>query len=524
MTVFAPAVLGHQRPRIMHLPSWGPRLDLGVKGDVIPPELGSLGREIVDLAELAGLTLDPWQAWIMEQAHVVRPDMTYWNDYSWRRECLWAAKEVGVMVSRQNGKGSILEARELAGLFLFGERLIIHSAHQFDTSKEAFERILTLIEGTPDLEAEVKRVSRSHGEEGVELKNGQRLRFRTRTKGGGRGFTADCLILDEAMYLGAAQISALMPTLSARPNPQIWVTGSAGDKESTHFGRMRSRAMKGDDPRLFWAEWSIDGCNEFCHPDCEDHDAEASPESYAKANPGLGIRISVEHVESERRSMDPDSFRQERLGVGDWPVEGDGWLVIPRDKWMARIDHTSDIKGKFVLGVDTGIDGDYSAISACGENERGQSHVEITSADEMYHVRPGIQWVVEEVLRIWKAQKPLAVVIDKTSLAGSFIPELEAAGVKILTPNTREYAQGCGEFKNAVVPRKGEEPQLVHIDQPPLNAAVSGADVRQTSDLWAWGRRASSVNIAPLAASTLAYWGWKQMSTKKTGFAMVAYR
>jgi hypothetical protein len=55
-----------------------------------------------------------------------------------RADGKWAAFEVGLNVARQNGKGSILEARELAGLFLLGERLIIHSAHEFATSLEAF--------------------------------------------------------------------------------------------------------------------------------------------------------------------------------------------------------------------------------------------------------------------------------------------------------------------------------------------------------------------------------------------------
>ena len=32
----------------------------------------------------------------------------------------WSAFEVGVNVPRQNGKGGIIEARELAGLFLLG--------------------------------------------------------------------------------------------------------------------------------------------------------------------------------------------------------------------------------------------------------------------------------------------------------------------------------------------------------------------------------------------------------------------
>jgi hypothetical protein len=39
----------------------------------------------------------------------------------------WAAFEAGLEVARQNGKGGVYEARELAGLFLLGERLLVHS-------------------------------------------------------------------------------------------------------------------------------------------------------------------------------------------------------------------------------------------------------------------------------------------------------------------------------------------------------------------------------------------------------------
>jgi hypothetical protein len=165
----------------------------------------------------------------------------------------WAAFEVGVEVAAQNGKGAILEARELAGLFLLGERLIIHSAHQFDTSLEAFRRLLCLIEDTPDFDRRVQRVSRSHGEEGIELKNRQRIRFRTRTKGGGRGFSGDCLILDEAMILPESAHGALLPTLSARPNPRSGTRARPSTRTSTRRHRLRasaSAASSGDDPAL----------------------------------------------------------------------------------------------------------------------------------------------------------------------------------------------------------------------------------------------------------------------------------
>ena len=46
--------------------------------------------------------------------------------------------EVALIVSRQNGKGSILEALELAALFLDDfippRGLILHSAHEFKTA------------------------------------------------------------------------------------------------------------------------------------------------------------------------------------------------------------------------------------------------------------------------------------------------------------------------------------------------------------------------------------------------------
>jgi phage terminase large subunit-like protein len=214
-------MIGAQEPRVCCVPEYS----------------STTGREACELAAMAGLTLDPWQAFVLEHALGERADGS------------WAAFEVGMIVPRQNGKGSVLEARELAGLFLLGERLIIHSAHQFDTSLEAFRRLLTLIEGAPELERLVKRVSRSHGEEGIELMSGQRVRFRTRTKGGGRGFTGDCLILDEAMILPESAHGALLPTLSARENPQVWYAGSAVDQLVHEHGVVLSRPRPGVDRR-----------------------------------------------------------------------------------------------------------------------------------------------------------------------------------------------------------------------------------------------------------------------------------
>ena len=93
------------------------------------------------------------------------------------------------------------------------------SAHEFSTSLEHFHRILALLEGHRDLGRRIKRVSRSHGDEGIELTTGQRIRFRTRTKGGGRGFSADLVVCDEAMVLPEASLGALLADLERPSEP-----------------------------------------------------------------------------------------------------------------------------------------------------------------------------------------------------------------------------------------------------------------------------------------------------------------
>lgn len=96
-------MIGDQRPRLCSLPD----------SDSV-----SAGQDAIALASMAGLRLDDWQKFVLVNSLAKAGDK-------------WAAFEVLCILSRQNGKGAILEARELAGLFLFNEKLIIHTAHEF---------------------------------------------------------------------------------------------------------------------------------------------------------------------------------------------------------------------------------------------------------------------------------------------------------------------------------------------------------------------------------------------------------
>jgi hypothetical protein len=485
----SPDLLGAQRPRLLSVPDFA----------------STTGDEAIEVAALAGLHLDPWQQFVLTNALGEKTDA--------KGETKWAAFEVGVEVARQNGKGGLLEARELAGLFLLGERLIIHSAHDFATSLEAFRRLLSLIEDTPDFARRVKRVSNAHGKEGIELHGGQRIRFKTRTKGGGRGFSADCLILDEAMVIPEAMHGALLPTLSARPNPQVWYTGSAVDQESMEhghvFARVRARAVKGGDPALAYFGWSAPADT----PDEVDDALATDPAAWAAANPGLGIRISLEHVEREQRSMDPRTFAVERLGVGDWPdpnvTKGQG---IDAELWSKLTDTASTIEGKPAFAFDVKPDRSGASICAGGFRPDGLAHVEVVEH------RRGTAWLVDRLIDLKETHGAVTIVCDQASPAMTFVGALADAGIDVRTTTTSEHAQACGGLFDAV-----DQRTLRHLGTPELHAAIRGAVKRPLGEAWGWSRRSSAVDITPLVSGTLAHWAIRAVKKRpKPTFEVIA--
>lgn len=456
-----------------------------------PPSVSTAGQEAVDLARRAGLHLDPWQEHILRVGMGEKPDGS------------WAAFEVGFNVPRQNGKGGAIEARELWGLFIGGEELILHSAHEFKTAKNAFKRIERLIRQTPDLHKRVKTYRQTVGEEGIELHSGQLLRFIARSKGSGRGFTGHLNVMDEDMILGDAEMDALLPTMAAVPDPQIWYAGSAGiGAPSVQLARLRRRALAAiesgvPDPSLAYMEWSADPHRDECPQDCAAHDAWDSDEAVLKSNPGIGYRLTLEKVARERATLSRAGYLRERLGVGDYPSDGtDTWQVIGEDAWRALADAKAKPEGPYAFSIDATPERDYAAIVvAC--TWRGGTHLEVVEH------RPGMGWVVERAKQLHEKWKPRCWVVDGGGPAGSLIPDLEETlGVTAVQPKAREIAQATGQFYDAVA-----DQSISHYDPPPLAVALAGAQKRPLGDAWAWARRGVGVDISPLVAATLAKWG-----------------
>lgn len=464
-----------------------------------PPYTDTYGAEAAELAAAAGLVADFWQARAVELLLAFRDDRK------------WVCRDYCEWVARQNGKGGILEIRVLAGLFLLDEKLILWSAHEYKTAQEAFRRVWALIKnlGRPftrrgseyvDVDGLTVKVNQTNGEEGFEiLETGQRLKFVARSKGSGRGFSGDLIIIDEAFAFTFAQQEALGPTLRARPNPQVIYTSSPpldGVTGEVMF-KLRKRAESDAPGRLGYRDW---GAGSTLEDLAEMPEAERTAwlddrARWYATNPALGVRVTEEAMQDDRDGMSDSGFAREILGVWPKPVESAGGTIDP-DTWADRLDAESKLPGRVRFALDTSPDRSNSTVAVAGRRADGRFHVEVIDA------KPGTGWVVARTAELYRRWDCGPVGIDPRSAAGAFIQPLIEAGVEVELITTAELGQATGEFIDAIT-----NDQLRHLGQQSLTTAVLGGQLRPLGDAYAWARRDASVDITPLVAASLALHG-----------------
>jgi hypothetical protein len=447
--------MGSQEPRFLSLPP--------------ADDADDFGDRAVKLAEIAGLTLDPWQRLILRG--MLRRDAAG----------QWAAYESCMCIPRQNGKSLVLEAFDLAKLFLSPPgHVILHTAHQFKTALESFRHLVGLLNASPDLMAEVKPrgIRASHGEESVELKNGSRLLFTARTvSGAGRGFSPDTVVLDEAYRLPAEALAALQPALAARPNPQMVYASSTGYPDSEILWSLVERGRAGGDESLAYFEWAADPAL-----------AMDDPQAWAQANPALGYRLTARKIAAEWRSMKDrrvEDFARERLGL--W-AEAQNDAIFPAGAWEKAADGQSAIQGPISFAVEVAQDRSWSCIGVSGQRPDGLLHVQVAEN------HPGTEWVASKLMELGADE----VALSPNSPAGALAGDIERRGMRVERVARGDYAAACGRFYDLV--RDGG---LRHLVQGELETAVSGAVKATSGDAYVFDRKGST-DISPLAAVVLA--------------------
>ncbi len=467
--------------------------------DVAPPAVDSLGDVAAEFASAAGLELEPWQ----------RDGLR--TMLSTRADGKWACFEYGELVPRQNGKTLLAMVRALAGLFLLDEQMILWSAHEYRTAMRSFKDMRTLLDaiGTyagpnlVDVDGIPVKVNNTNGEESfLRLDTRQEIQLVARSKGAGRGFSTDCMIIDEAFAYDERQQDALMPTLTARPNPQIVYLSSpplTGDTGGPLFA-LKARAERGGDDTLGWRDFGLAGdLDDFLAlPPAERARFLDDEAKWHATNPALGLgRVTTESIGRNRRAMSEAGFAREVLGL--WPrrLAGAGaWQVLSETAWKARGGATGRPETGLAFALDASWpDAGMGSIAIAG----GQSHELLVQVVEH---RPGTSWMVARTLDLKERWPDAVFVLDKRGPVGHLFRELDEAGVPLVVPQAVDIAAAFGRVVAGV---KGDAPNLRHYDQPELDAAVQAAGTSPLGDGRIWARQHDNgADIGPLTAATLA--------------------
>ena len=443
---------------------------------IAPNYLQSDGFKAARLLKVGGLTLDPWQADVIDDWLGKTPSGK------------WASSNCGGSVPRQNGKTLLLQGRATVGMLLYGEQ-VLYTAHLQKTATETFEEMRQYFEG-PKVVRYVREIKTALGREQIILTNGARIKFLARTRNGGRGQHGDLLIFDEAQELDENQQASFLPAISASLNPQTIYIGTPPDPTAPGvvFRGIRNKALEGGTKRTSWFEYSVEDIGDV-----------SERERWAAANPALGRRILLSTIESECEQMDPDTFARERLGWWSPVFTQTVDLAIDADTWNACASMDPKPEGKTAYAVKFAVDGSETVLCGAVIPKEGPARVTLIDRKPAGY---GTKWVAD-----WLNQrygKAACVVIDGRNGVDMLIDRI-ADTWRFKGSVIRCSANDMIAAVSALTDGLAEKSFTWYAPQDDLRESALSSIKRPIGKGWGFG----GDNSAPIEAAALALWGAK---------------
>lgn len=471
-------------------------------------ESTSAGFAAVEFAEdILGLTLIPWERWLLIHS------LELLDDGGFR------FRTVVLLVARQNGKSTVLQILSLWMMYVLAVRLVIGTAQNLDVAEEQWEAAVEIAEEVPDLADEIGQVSRVNGKKFLKLTSGERYKVAAASRRGGRGLSGDLVILDELReHQSWDAWGAVTKTTMARAQAMVWAASNAGDVSSIVLRHLRMQAHEtvGDPDGIIAAaktyvadpELEVDADLEVDSDDLAIFEWSAPPgcdigdrDGWAQANPSLGYTITERAIAAAAKTDPEWVFRTEVLCQWlDSTREG----PFPAGAWEGCLDPDSQIADGSDLAwcVDVSWDRSTAHIAVAGWRDDGRPHVEVVAS------RTGTEWAVgwlSDARNPERAEVPVAVV-KKRAPSSSLVPALVEADLEVVEWDGVEGTAELYDHVRAAVGDGDSRVPLAHLTQPVLDIAAANTATRPVGDSWAWDRRKSSADAAPLVAVTGALW------------------
>ena len=443
----------------------------------ILPYKKTYGKDAIDLYNSTGRTAQKWQEDIIK------------NILAYNQDDLFIHTKYGYSVPRRNGKNEIVSIREMWGL-KNGER-ILHTAHRTSTSHVAWERLLELLEKAG---MEVTSSYRASGKECIEVSDGGRIEFRTRTSKSGLGEGFDLLIIDEAQEYQDDQESALKYVVSDALNPQTIFCGTPPTPSSsgTVFMKFRDTVLQGKGVNSGWCEWGVD--------------KEQNPndkEYWYLTNPSLGSILTERKIQDEIGNDNLD-FNLQRLGY--W-VKYSLKSEISKIDWLnLEIRKKPKFTGKLFVGIKYGQDGTNVAMSVAVKTDDNKVFVETIGCES---IRDGDAWIID-FLKNADVEK---VVVDGASKQKILSAEMKENKLKLpILPTVKEVIMANSMFEQSLY-----SDSIRHNNQQSLTDVVTNCEKRAIGSNGGFGYKSlrPEHEIAIMDSVILAHWACSTHKERK---------
>ncbi|OOB90737.1 hypothetical protein [Rathayibacter sp. VKM Ac-2630] len=489
------------------------------------------GFHVIEFALVyLGVTLRPWQKWLLIHALELNEDGTY------------RFRKVVIIVGRQNGKTKLIEVLATWWLFVDSqsfpdhipahEFLVLGSAQDRDTAKKVWRKVLdrsnpevlrwpdrfTPAERAvlvPVLAKQARTPTTTNGSEAIRLANGARYEIAALASGGSRGDSTARAIIDELrQQTNWDGWAAFSKTLNGTFNSQLWAISSAGDARSVVLADLRAAAIATcaawDDYVAKGLQSVEDFANEHdtangifewsAHEDAAIDD----PAGYFQSNPSIGFGYNVDQLLSDLASGEPEAVTKTEV-LCQWVQTLVTPYLLPAD-WAACADGPSEsgaggsriVPGTpIALGVDTSTDRKMTYLSAAGWREDGLPHIEVIAQSA------GMLWLAPLVEKVAQRRPVTAIGLQPRGCpAGEFAVPLQQLGLPVFEVGGSHLGAAVGQLKDRV-----EAHTLRHRAQPALDLSASGTTARKVGEVFFLDRDGSAVDAAVLISASNALYG-----------------
>ncbi len=435
------------------------------------------------------MPLDPWQQWLVIHAGELLPDGRP------------RFRQVLVLVARQNGKTHLCVVLALFWLFIERWPLVFGTSTNLEQAAEPWETCANMTRDVDELAA----LMPSDANRGVRKANGTQVistTYRTRYKigavnpKGGRGKSIDRMIGDELReHHDWKGYHAAYNAMNARPSGQAIYITNQGDDRSVVLNSLFDTAIRyvetGEgDYRLGVFDYSAP-------PGCALDD----PVALAQANPNVG------HVRANGQlAMDWDTLLgpARRLSLpGADPEEVAGFRTESLCQRVQNLDAAinptmweqayadgdlSELRARLALVVDVSPDRQHATAVAGGLMADGRVRVEpvqawtgLTAVADMQRALPALARKIRPQVVGWIPNGPAAAAAAGLK---------ERKGRMAWPPPGIRVEEISGEVAAICMGLAAEVDagQVVHANDPLLNAHVTGAAKLWNGDRWRFER------------------------------------